>query len=69
MNTVQLPYKWINIMVNLSETGMGYQLVTVILKNGKILRNHKVINGSILILEKNEQLSRENIALIKSENS
>lgn len=67
MNTLQLPDKWINFLINLPETGMGYQLVRVILKNGKVLRNHKVLNGSLLLLEKNERLTRDDIAMVEAE--
>lgn len=36
------------------ETGMGYQIVKVILKSGKILVQHKVLNSELLILDENE---------------
>jgi len=51
----------------LPETGMGYQLVRVILKNGKVLRNHKVLNGSVLLLEQNEHLTKDDIAMVEAE--
>jgi hypothetical protein len=46
--TIQLPNKHTTFLANLPETGMGYQLVKVILKNGKILNNYKVLNSSLL---------------------
>jgi len=67
MNAIQLPDKWINFLINLPETGMGYQLVRVILKNGKVLRNHKVLNGSLLLLEKNEHLAKDDIVMVEAE--
>ena len=32
---------------------MGYQLLKVILKSGKILHDHKVLNAELLILDEN----------------
>jgi len=46
---------------------MGYQLVKVILKNGSILNNHKVLNSSLLIAEKDENVQNEEIASIEIE--
>ena len=50
--SLKLSDNFINILVNLPESGMGYQIVKVILKNGKILHRHKVINSSLLMLER-----------------
>ncbi len=60
--------KFINILVNLPETGMGYQIVKVILKSGKVLHQHKVINSSLLMLENNENITEKDIAKIELEN-
>lgn len=46
---------------------MGYQLVKVILKNGSILNNHKVLNSLLLIAEKDENVQNEEIASIEIE--
>ncbi|MBA4138888.1 MAG: hypothetical protein H0X70_00030 [Segetibacter sp.] len=67
MTTIKLPNKWTTFLANLPETGMGYQLVKVILKNGKILNNHKVLNSSFLLLEKDETLTKEDIAFVEAE--
>ncbi len=67
MTTVQNPNKWTSVLANLPETGMGYQLVKVILKNGKVLNNHKVLNSSLLLLEKDENLTKEDIAVVEIE--
>jgi len=45
MHTIQLPVKFTKQLTKLPETGMGYQLVKVIFKNGSILNNHKVLNS------------------------
>lgn len=67
MKTLPLPNKFIKSLVTLPETGMGYQLVKVFLRNGKILRQHKVLNSSILILEGGEVISENEIEKIEPE--
>ena len=53
--------------MNLPETGMGYQLVKIILRNGKILHQHKVINAEMLLLEENDDFSEKDILKIELE--
>ncbi len=65
--TLNLPIEFINALANLPENGMGYQIVKVILKSGKILHNHKVINSEILMLEENEAISIKDIHKIELE--
>lgn len=67
-NQLILPDNWVNYLVNLPETGMGYQSVKVFLKNGIILSKHKVINSSILVLNPNENISLTDIEKIELEN-
>jgi hypothetical protein len=67
MNTVQLPNKWTNFLTSLPESGMGYQLVRVFLKNGRVLRKHKVINSTILLLDPKENISEKEIIRIELE--
>jgi hypothetical protein len=64
----KIPEKFVDQLVKLPESGMGYQLVKVFLSNGKILRKHKVLNSSILILESNEDISSSQIEKIELEN-
>lgn len=59
--SLTLTNKWINYLVNQPETGMGYQLVEVYLKNGTILKNRKVLNSEFLILENGDQFDIEDI--------
>jgi hypothetical protein len=66
--TIKLNDRFINILVNLPETGMGYQIVKVILKSGEILRKHKVINSELLMLEDNENITVNDIERIELEN-
>lgn len=62
LNTVQENY-----LLSQPENGMGYQIVKVILKSGKILNHHKVINSSLLMLEGNENITEKDIAKIELE--
>ena len=65
--TLKLPDNFINILVDLPESGMGYQIVKVILRSGKILHRHKVINSEILMLEDNEPILANDIVNIELE--
>ena len=65
--TLKLPENFINILINLPETGMGYQIVKVILKSGKVLYQHKVINSELLMLEGDENIAVKDIANIELE--
>lgn len=67
--TLKLTDSFINILVNLPESGMGYQLVKVILKSGKVLHQHKVLNSELLMLEENENITVKDIDKIELENS
>ena len=66
-STLKLPDSFINILINLPENGMGYQIVKVILKSGKILHEHKVLNSELLVLEENENISVKDIDKIELE--
>lgn len=52
--TIKLPETFVNKLVNLPESGMGYQLVKIILRSGKVLHRQKVINSEYLLLEGNQ---------------
>jgi hypothetical protein len=65
--TLKLTNSFIDILVNLPESGMGYQLVKVILKSGKILHRHKVLNSELLMLEENENITITDIEKIELE--
>ena len=68
IRTLKLSDSFINILVNLPETGMGYQIVKVILRSGEILSQHKVLNSEFLMLEENENIAVKDIAKIELEN-
>ena len=63
--TLKLTDNMINLLMNLPENGMGYQIVKVFLKSGKVLHHHKVLNSEILTLEENENITIEDIAKIE----
>jgi len=67
-HTLKLPDTFINLLVNLPENGMGYQIVNVFLKSGKVLHKHKVLNSELLMLEENENISAQDIQKIELEN-
>ena len=62
-----LPDKFVNQLIALPETGMGYQLVKVVLTNGRVLRKHKVFNSSFLMLEQDEDVAQHEIDKIEIE--
>jgi len=65
IRTIKLPDSFINILVDLPESGMGYQIVKVILRSGKILHRHKVLNSELLMLEENENIHAKDIEKIE----
>jgi hypothetical protein len=65
--SIKLPDNFINILVDLPESGMGYQIVKVILRSGKILHSHKVLNSEFLMLEENEIIHVKDIEKIELE--
>jgi hypothetical protein len=64
---LKLPDIFINTLVNLPEKGMGYQMVKVFLKSGKVLYQHKVLNSELLMLEENENITIKDIDKIELE--
>ena len=65
--TLKLSDDFINILINLPESGMGYQIVKVVLKNGEVLHQHKVLNAELLMLEENENITIKDIDKIELE--
>ena len=63
--TLKLPGSFINILIDLPESGMGYQIVKVTLRNGIILHRHKVLNSELLMLEENETIYAKDIENIE----
>lgn len=67
--TVKLPDSFIDFLINLPENGMGYQFVKVILRNGKVLHQQKVLNSELLMLEENELILAKDIKNIELESN
>jgi hypothetical protein len=65
ISTFKIPEKFVHQLMKLPESGMGYQLVKVFLTNGKVLRKHKVLNSSILVLDTDENISSSQIKKIE----
>jgi hypothetical protein len=61
----KIPEKFVHQLVKLPESGMGYQLVNIFLSDGKIMRNRKVLNSSILVLEPDENITSSEIENIE----
>ena len=66
MITLGLSNKWIERMKNLPESGMGYQNVTIKLKNGAVLKG-VVMNSDILkvdgyVVFKNDDIDEINLS-------
>jgi hypothetical protein len=60
-NQVELPEN-VKVMLNeFPESGMGYHNVDIILKDGKILKFRKIINGTYLLLNPTESIDVDNI--------
>ena len=64
---LRLPDSFINMLISLPESGMGYQIVRVFLKSGQVLHQHKVLNSEILMLEENENINIKDIEKIELE--
>ena len=63
MKTVLLPAVWIDRLVHLPETGMGYQKVDLIFKDGRIQKGLIVLNAEDCQTE--DEFNVEDIADIK----
>jgi len=66
-HSIKLPDSFIKSLIDLPENGMGYQIVKVILTNGKVLHRHKVLNSELLMLEENEDIYTKDIEKIELE--
>jgi hypothetical protein len=66
--TIKLPDSFNNKLVNLPKSGMGYQIVKVILRTDITLHQRKVLNSELLMLEGNENINVIDIDKIELEN-
>lgn len=67
--TIKLPESFVNKLVNLPESGMGYQVVKIILRSGRVLHQQKVINSEYLMLDENQHLLVNDIKTIDLESA
>jgi hypothetical protein len=58
---IQIPDSWSDQLLQFPETGMGYQLVKVFLKNGMILPLHKLVNANMLLLDEKDSFELTDI--------
>ena len=62
--SVKLTDEQIKILEDLPEHGMGYQIVNITLKSGKILKNRIVLNSTYLKVESDERILPTDIVKI-----
>ena len=67
--TIKLPESFVNKLVNLPESGMGYQVVKIILRSGRVLHQQKIINSEYLMLDENQDLLVNDIKTIDLESA
>ena len=63
-NNLELKKKHIDYLSKMPENGMGYQLVDIILKDGKELKKRIVFNSTYLKLMDNEKIMKNEIKII-----
>lgn len=61
MKSVKLSVSIRNKLISLPETGMGYQIVNVLMKDGNTIKGLKVLNCENLII-KNHKIDSDSIA-------
>jgi predicted RNA-binding protein len=57
------------LLIKLPETGMGYQLVDITMKDGSIYQNKTIINGQFLEIDLDENIRIELIEKIEISNT
>jgi hypothetical protein len=62
--SVKLSDEQIRILENLPESGMGYQIVNITLKNGVILKDRIVLNSTYLKIGVDEKINPNDILSI-----
>lgn len=60
-NYVELPEDLKSQLLNSPESGMGFHIVDILLKNGRFLKERTVINSSQLLLNVDEEITTEDI--------
>lgn len=52
---VKLPENIIKLLLDLPESGMGYQLADIFLRDGRIIKEVTILNASIALLESTDK--------------
>lgn len=66
MKSVRLPAIWIDHLIDLPETGMGYQRVNIHLKGGQVLHDVVVLNAEeCQVSESFEPSEIEDVELVR----
>lgn len=65
VNKIELKKDMIDCLSKLPEQGMGYQIVDVTLKSGKVLKARIVLNSTYLKLNESESLNVDDIERIE----
>lgn len=58
---IELKKEHINYLLEFPESGMGYQIIDLTLKDGQQLKNRIVLNSQFLLLEDNENIDPDSI--------
>jgi len=62
---IQLKEELSAYLSGLPESGMGYQVVDIILKNGQLLSKRTVLNSQYLLLENGENIDSDFIEKVE----
>ena len=61
MKKIILNEKWTAHLLSLPESGMGYQIVDITLRNGTMFRDLIVSDGNVIPLMEDEDIDNEDI--------
>ncbi len=67
MKKLKLLKHQIEALIHLPETGMGYQKVKLIFRNGEILNDITVLNSELLLIKDDQSISADEIDEIELE--
>jgi len=62
---IKLREEHIKYLLELPESGMGYQIVDITLKNGQQLKKRIVLNSQFLLLENSENIDSDFIEKVE----
>lgn len=62
---VKLPEHIVKLLLELPESGMGYQIVDLIFSNGEVIKHITILNSSIAILDSSKKVIVDNIVNVR----